>query len=78
MPKPQYSARVHAQAVLSRSQILCLLTADMDGDIYPEATDTPEWLLAEMEIRGLIGLGHAPGVWRLTRDGLDAREALLE
>ncbi|WP_376959623.1 hypothetical protein ABNQ39_06875 [Azospirillum sp. A26] len=78
MPKPQYSARVHVQATLSRDQILCLLTADAEDEIYgPDPAGPPDWLLIEMEDLGLIAPGHCPGAWKLSQDGRDARAALL-
>ncbi|WP_109490872.1 hypothetical protein [Azospirillum sp. TSA6c] len=77
MPKPQYCARIHVQATLSQDQILCLLTADADGDVYPESAEIPVWLVGECEDLGLMTPGHFPGVCRLTADGRDARAALL-
>lgn len=77
MPKPQYSARVHVQATLSQDQILCLLTADAEGDVYPDGAEIPDWLIGECEDLGLVTPGHCPGVWRMTDDGRDARAALL-
>ncbi|MBP2233409.1 hypothetical protein J2847_006747 [Azospirillum agricola] len=78
MPKPQYSARVHVQATLSQDQILCLLTADAEGDLYgPDPAGVPSWLLSEMEDMGLITVGHCPDAWKLSQDGRDARAVLL-
>ncbi|MBP2302505.1 hypothetical protein [Azospirillum picis] len=77
MPKPQFSARVHVQETLSQDQILCLLTADAEGDVYPDAADIPGWLIGECQDLGLMMPGHCPGVRRLTDDGRDARDALL-
>lgn len=78
MSKPQYSARIHVQAMLSQDQILCLLMADESGDIHgPDPAGPPDWLIIEMDDLGLIRPGHCPGAWRLSQDGWDARTALL-
>ncbi|MFC5358821.1 hypothetical protein, partial [Azospirillum himalayense] len=59
---------------LTREQILLLLTADPgSGEVY-----APDWLIEDCHDRGLITPGDGPGRWRLSGDGWDAWNALLD
>ncbi|QCO07428.1 hypothetical protein [Azospirillum argentinense] len=83
MPKPQYSSRLMVQGYLTQDQILLLLTADPGtGEVYTQSAHAPcaapEWLVVECHDRGLITPGDGPGRWRLSGDGWDAWNALLD
>lgn len=80
MPKPEYSSRVMVQGYLTQDQILLLLTADPEtGHVcVAEPGGSLEWLIAECYDLGLINPGNGPGTWRLSRDGWDAWNALLD
>ncbi|TWA76869.1 hypothetical protein FBZ83_11710 [Azospirillum brasilense] len=83
MPKPQYSSRLMVQGYLTQDQIMLLLTADPGtGEVYTQSADAPcaapEWLVVECHDRGLITPGDGPGRWRLSPDGWDAWNALLD
>lgn len=80
MPRLRYSSLSDIRSHLSQDQILLLLTADPDtGEVCAMKPGwSLEWLIEECQDLGLITPGDGPGRWRLSRDGWDAWNALLD